>query len=573
MFIIALFHIKNMQDKKLKILVCNEASFLSTGYAVYGKELLGRLSKNPRFHVAELACYGFVNDTRDTETSWRYYANAVRNNDPRFSEYSLNLDNQFGKWRFEKTLLDFRPDVVIDIRDYWMNSYQAYSPMRQCYHWMIMPTVDSYPQQEQWLDTYSGADSVFTYSDWARDVLQSQTSRQINYIDTASPGIDTTKYRILESNQVRSSLKIGSDNIIIGSVMRNQKRKLIPELIKSTRLLIDKLESESSGLAEKVFLYLHTGYPDYLGWDIPSILKENRMLNRTLFTYLCKNCGKIFSDVYSGSHRSCVHCKGEAAFPTVTDGVTQDQMISIFNAFDIYVQYSICEGFGMPQVEAAACGVPIVTIPYSAMEDIVNKIEAYPVNIATLFKELETQAYRAYPDNNSLVEILSKFIRIPYPMRFQKRIKTRNLCIEHFNWDNIIKKWEHRLEYILEEKNKSPLDKYDMFKKKPLKPLLNLQDIISSPGSDLTKLSQICSEYLNDTYSIDSYFILNILQKLKNGFQMENQKITPYDWKNAVDYFNTIIGNNNTVISFLNRNETITEDFIEYSKLKDPKHE
>jgi glycosyltransferase involved in cell wall biosynthesis len=562
-----------MQDKRLKILVCNEASFLSTGYAVYSKELLSRLSKNPLFHVAELACYGFVNDTRDVDTSWRYYANAVRSNDPRFNEYSLNQDNQFGKWRFEKTLLDFRPDVVIDIRDYWMNSYQAYSPMRQCYHWMIMPTVDSYPQQEQWLDTYSGADSVFTYSDWARDVLQSQTSGQINYIDTASPGINATKYKILESSQVKSNLKISVDNIIIGSVMRNQKRKLIPELIKSTRLLIDKLESESSGLAEKVFLYLHTGYPDYLGWDIPSILKENRMLNRTLFTYLCKNCSQIFSDVYSGSHRSCVHCGGEATFPTVTDGVTQDQMISIFNAFDIYVQYSICEGFGMPQVEAAACGVPIVTIPYSAMEDIVNKIEAYPVNIATLFKELETQAYRAYPDNNSLVDILNKFIKIPSPMRFQKRIKTRNLCIEHFNWDNIIKKWEHRLEHILEEKKKRPVDRYEIFKRKPLKPLLNLQNIINSPGSDLTKLSQICSEYLNDTYTIDSYFILNILQKLKNGFQMENQKITPYDWKNAIDYFNTIIGNNNTVINFLNRNETITEDFIEYAKLKDPKHE
>ena len=150
------------KDKRLKILLCNEASFLSTGYSGYGKELLSRLHQNPLFHVAELACYGFVNDTRDKDISWRYYANAVKNNDPRFNEYSSNPENQFGKWRFEKTLLDFRPDVVIDIRDYWMNSYQAYSPMRQCYHWMIMPTVDSYPQQEQWLDTYSSADSVFT---------------------------------------------------------------------------------------------------------------------------------------------------------------------------------------------------------------------------------------------------------------------------------------------------------------------------------------------------------------------------------------------------------------------------
>jgi glycosyltransferase involved in cell wall biosynthesis len=561
------------QDKRLKILLCNEASFLSTGYSGYGKELLSRLYENPLFHVAELACYGFVNDTRDKDIGWRYYANAVKNGDPRFNEYSSNSENQFGKWRFEKTLLDFRPDVVIDIRDYWMNSYQAYSPMRQCYHWMIMPTVDSYPQQEQWLDTYSGADSVFTYSDWARDVLLAQTSNQIKYIDTTSPGIDVNKYQILESNNTKVSLQINPSNIIIGSVMRNQKRKLIPELIRSTRLLLDKLEAESSNIANKVFLYLHTGYPDYLGWDIPALLKENRMLNKTLFTYCCKGCGNIFADVYSGSRRNCIKCGGDATLPTVTDGVTQEQMILIYNAFDVYVQYSICEGFGMPQVEAAACGIPVVTIPYSAMEDIVNKIEAYPVNIATLFKELETQAYRAYPDNNSLVEILYKFINIPFPMRFQKRLKTRDLCIQHFNWDNIVKKWEKRLEHILEQKQNFPLNKYDSLKKMSLKSYLSVENIVNSEGSDLSKLSKICSDYLNGAHSIDSYLILNILQKLKDGFQMENQKVVPYGWKNAVDYFNTIIGNNNTVINFLNQNETISEDFIEYAKIKDSKNE
>jgi glycosyltransferase involved in cell wall biosynthesis len=436
-----------------------------------------------------------------------------------------------------------------------------------------MPTVDSYPQQEQWLDTYSSADSVFTYSDWARDVLLAQTSNQIKYVDTTSPGIDINKYQILESGKTKTSLRINPSNVIIGSVMRNQKRKLIPELVRSTRLLLDRLESESSNIANKVFLYLHTGYPDYLGWDIPAVLKENRMLNKTLFTYLCKSCNNIFADVYSGSHRNCIHCGGDATLPTVTDGVTQDQMISIYNSFDIYVQYSICEGFGMPQVEAAACGVPVITIPYSAMEDIVKKIEAYPVNIATLFKELETQAYRAYPDNNSLVEILHRFINIPFPMRFQKRLKTRDLCVQHFDWDNIIQKWEQRLGLILEQKQQSSLNKYDSVKKMPLRPYLNAENIVNSEGSDLSKLSKICSDYLNGTHSVDSYFILNILQKLKNGFQMENQKITNYNWQNAVDYFNTIIGNNNTIIKFLNQDEKISEDFIEYAKFKDSKNE
>ena len=54
---------------------------------------------------------------------------------------------------------------------------------------------------------------------------------------------------------------------------------------------------------------------------------------------------------------------------------------------------------------------------------------------------------------------------------------------------------------------------------------------------------------------------------------MENQKITTYNWQNAIDYFNTIIGNNNTIIKFLNQDEKISEDFIEYAKIKDSKNE
>jgi glycosyltransferase involved in cell wall biosynthesis len=437
---IALFRI--MTQQPLKILLCNEASFLSTGYAVYGKELLARLSKNPAFHVAELACYGMVNDPRDRDITWRYYANCVKNTDPRFGEYSASPENAFGRWRFEKTLIDFEPDVVIDIRDYWMNCYQAYSPLRKCFHWMVMPTVDSYPQQEAWLDTYLGADSIFTYSDWAEQVLKLQTNGHINHIDTASPGIDATTYSLIDSSIAKKALQIDENKIVFGSVMRNQKRKLIPELIKATRQLIDKLASENSPFADKVYLYLHTGYPDYLGWDIPTLLKDNRMLNRTLLTYLCQNCKKVFADVYSGSHRNCIYCKNKSAsLPSVTSGVTLDQMVNIYNAFDMYIQYSICEGFGMPQVEAAACGVPVTTIPYSAMEDIVSKLNATPVQIATLFKELETQAYRAYPDNNSLVEIMHNFLYIPYPIKYRNRITTRNNCIDHYSWNHIIFKW------------------------------------------------------------------------------------------------------------------------------------
>ena len=63
--------------------------------------------------------------------------------------------------------------------------------------------------------------------------------------------------------------------------------------------------------------------------------------------------------------------------PSVNSGLSTKELVEIMNMFDIYVQYAICEGFGMPQVEAAACGIPIASVDYSAMNDIVHKLNGY----------------------------------------------------------------------------------------------------------------------------------------------------------------------------------------------------
>jgi len=86
--------------QKLKILMCSEASYLSSGFAIYAKELLTRLHQTQKYEIAEFASYGVVNDPRDTAILWKYYANAVEENDPRHSEYMSRPDNQFGRWRF-----------------------------------------------------------------------------------------------------------------------------------------------------------------------------------------------------------------------------------------------------------------------------------------------------------------------------------------------------------------------------------------------------------------------------------------------------------------------------------------
>lgn len=540
----------------------SEASFLSSGFGTYAKEILKRLHASKKYEIAELACYGKVNDPKDTDIHWRYYANAVDPSDPRHKQYNSSMENQFGRWRFERVLLDFQPDVVIDVRDYWMNSYQENSPLRPYFHWAIMPTVDSAPQQEDWIDTYMHADAVFTYSDFGRDTLLEQSNNKIKYIDTTSPGVGLDVYHpIGNREEVRKAFNLDS-KFVIGSIMRNQKRKLIPELFAALRKTIDISKDNNPDLAKNIYLYLHTSYPD-AGWDIPELLKEYRVGNRVLFTYACKNCSFYRPMLYRHPLTYCPKC-GQKAFsmPNVSNGLLPRDLNAVMNSFDLYVQYAICEGFGMPQIEAAAAGVPIASVNYSAMMDVVNKLNGYPIRVKQYFKELETRAIRVYPDNDHLIEIIQEYYSMPDVLKEQKRYETRQLVEKHYNWDNIAKKWENYLDNI---KLTGLQGKWHY----PMATINNLQPI--EPGKAAYDLVvDWISQNMPNQHIASSINMLHMIEHLDYGFFLNGMQAQPYTIDNIKDALDTIVKNHNiTAQAHNNKNALKKEDFIEYANMKD----
>jgi glycosyltransferase involved in cell wall biosynthesis len=132
-----------------------------------------------------------------------------------------------------------------------------------------MPTVDAEPQNHQWINTYSTADAVFAYSEFGRDTMLNQ-SNKIKFVDIASPCASDKFYPIEDKANLRKEFGIDPNAIIFGTVMRNQRRKLYPDLFKAFRMFLDNNPSMTN-----VYLYCHTGYPD-VGWEIPDLIKEIR---------------------------------------------------------------------------------------------------------------------------------------------------------------------------------------------------------------------------------------------------------------------------------------------------------
>ena len=550
-------------NKKLKILVCSESSKVSSGFGVYNKFLLNGLHETGKYEIAEFASYGIIGDKERFNIPWKYYPNAVLANDPRFSTYNSTTENHFGKWRFDRVVLDYKPDVVIDVRDYWMNSYQGKSPLRKYFHWILMPTVDSFPQKEEWLDTFIDADAIFTYSDWARDVLHNQTCGAIKYVATTSPGVDLDKFNIVLPNtfDTKRALRIDPDYTIIGTVMRNQKRKLFPELIRAFEKIVDRIKTISPEKADKIILYLHTSYPD-AGWDMAELVKNSKVGNKIYFTYSCKNCGAVFSSPFSGHIQQCYMCNQKAAvIPNVSNGIDDSVLSKIIGSFDVYVQYSICEGFGMPQVEAAGCGVPVFTVNYSAMEDIVQKLNATPVEIGAYFKELETSAIRVYPNESDFVEKLSNFISYPEQMRRRQGFDIRKLTEKEYSWQNTIDKW---IDY---------LDSLQLNK---------LQGQWHVPSNKLNKINLASLPKLNNVYevayylhhqylaplnlSMSNYWILKQIQIAQDGYMFSGPEPIPFTVQDFVNNINQLIDNHNIAeMARTNPNILEQEDYIQYA--------
>jgi len=534
-----------MSNKK-RILMCAESHSINSGFGLYTREILSRLHKTDKYEIAELSCY----NTGQSECSvpWKVYPNAVDKTSQDFATYNANPINAFGQWRFDKVVLHFRPDIVFDIRDFWMMSYQEISPLRKYYHWIVSPTVDSLPQKNQWLQVFQNADMVLGHTDWAVNYLK-DSNRGINTGPAIPDSVDTTNFSpITHTLSYHRSRMLCPQGYIIGSVMRNQKRKLIPNLMDVVKKLI--LYSRNSN----IYLYLHTSYPENTGWDIPDLLQEYDMHNNTLFSYLCTKCKKVFASRYQGPKRNCAFCESgnSAIIPNVINGLSDSQMASVYNLFDIYVQYAICEGLGIPQLEAASCGIPICSVDYSAMSEVTSKLEAYKVSYA-LFKELETSAMRAVPNDSDLLRILYEYYNLDNKEKAAIKQNIRQKILDNYSWDKTAE---------------TIMSVFDQFEPKNNwhEPLTIYPDKkVPSDLSNKEFIKFLVYEVINDPYLWKTNFIQEMIKALDDGYENKSGSINNYNRQTAVKVLETYLNNKNYFEQVRSGSVHLKDDFIAYA--------
>lgn len=533
-----------------------ESSHIKSGFGNYTREILSRLHSTGKYEIAELSSYRSL-ETPKTEP-WKIYPVAVSNNHPLFSEFMANQANQYGQWRFDLTLLDFKPHIVFDVRDFWNYTFEEISPLRPFYHWIITPTYDSSPQRIDSINTFKNADMVLFHTLWAKnDLIHNFYYNHDNLGPIANDAVDSMIFKPLGYNKKFHKIKhdIEQEAFVIGSVMRNQKRKLIPDLIETFSLLVKNNPNK------KIYLYLHTSFPDALGWDIPALLLEHNISNNVLLTYRCHKCSHYGPSVFKGIKKICPSCKSMTShICSPNNGVEDTELNQIYNLFDVYIQYAICEGFGIPPVEAASVGIPIITIDHEAMGEIGKNIGANLVKVIRTFREQETNADRCYPDNQQCLEILQSFVDTPMPELNQIGKNTRLKLLETYSWDKTAKTYEDIFDSI------DITSKLDWSHNQRS---VNLQYKINNVASNRDFIYDIIDNIIEEPYLKSTNFVQDMIKSLDDGMVMEGLKRSAFDRQSAIKVLE-IYANNKNSIEMIRTNTapmpSKISDFIGYSK-------
>lgn len=426
---------------KKRVLLVTDFSALPTGYGVYARELLYRLQAFG-YEVAELACYVSQSDPRVFQQPWPVYANKPEEGSAEWHPYHSSPSMELGEFTFNSVCLHFMPHYVLDFRDPWAFEYQAYSPFRKFYNWIISPTTDAFPLNPEWVEMFGDADAVLSYSEFGRDTILEQGD--VNFLDVASPGTSNYFHQFDAQRRISNRNKYGiPENIhIAGTVMRNQPRKLFPDLFDA----FSKHIHESG--RNDTFLYCHTAFPD-LGWNIPELLIKYGLSNRVLFTYKCRKCEHVSVKFFNDTLAFCDKCRNFSCnIAGVGNGLSTKELSDIYNLFDFYIQASSFEGFGIPVVEAVMCGLNVACTNYSSMESFIKNINVTPIEILKLEKEASTGRNYAILDVSSLTKIMNRFFSLSRHDLYSTGKELMNSAKLYYNWDKCASVWIKAIESL-----------------------------------------------------------------------------------------------------------------------------
>ena len=309
----------------------------ATGYGQQGAQLVERMVRHG-LKVAALSNYGLEGAVGELEFAGKKIPHYPRG----FKQYS---DDVIQPWHedFKRAYPDVA-DAVFTLYDVWVYNdvpqrtefptrFISWVPLDHSSlppavaKWLLRPNVTPVTMSPHGQRQLEAAGIASTYIPHAID------TKVFKYRETMSDGVNAREY-----------LGVKPDEFLVGVVSANKAnglihRKAYAELVLAWSVFVKK--------HPKAKLYLHCEPSGVMGgFDLPTLLQA---------------CGVPGDSII---------------FPEMNrlrTGYSQEDMAALYSAFDVLANPSYGEGFGVPAVEAQACGTRVIASGWAGSKDLVSE--------------------------------------------------------------------------------------------------------------------------------------------------------------------------------------------------------
>jgi glycosyltransferase involved in cell wall biosynthesis len=375
----------------LRILYTSNAFWSASGYGVQGRSLLPRLAELPeiggRDNIAMFAWYGLHGGMHNVE-GFQIYPGM---GDP-YGNDVIGLHTQH-----------FRANVVISLIDVWVMRDTAAKIAPAL--WLPWLPIDHDPVPQIVLESLRGSHLPLTYSKWGHELLAAAGVAN-HYIPH---GVEPTVYKVIADrdavNQFKQEKLRGVDHLTV-MVAANKgypDRKAFQVQLRAwAKFAKDKPNAK---------LYIHTEpSTKYSGVDMFALLRDLGIGDRV-----------YFPNQY------------EYAL-----GMSTDYLAMMYNAADAFLGAAMAEGFGIPIIEAQACGTPVIVTDFSSMPELVRW--GYRVAPRDMVWS-PLNAWQAWPDVDGITEALEELYAQWHDQgntwEMRQRLWASEQIHQEYSWDTI----------------------------------------------------------------------------------------------------------------------------------------
>lgn len=324
-------------------------------------------------------------------------------------------------------------DIMISLLDAWVCKPENYP---EGVRWIPWFPIDSEPLPLAVQHAVEKAYKRIVFSKFGQRMME-DAGLDCYYVPHA---VDTKELHPDDMAKCRDILHWPQDKFIVGMVAANKgapSRKAFTEQLRAFAAFHEKHPDTA--------LYLHTfdetvaGVPGIAGYPMVNLAEFIEQLGLKWGT--------------AGDDLSAVDVIFPNQYAYIIGNIPSKDMFMVYSAMDVHMLVSMGEGFGIPIVEAQACGTPVIVGDWTAMSELC--FSGWKISQDDASKWWTPQGgYQFQPHPEAITDALEAAYRVKGNQEYRKRARKGSLA---YDADKVTEKyWKPVLQDI--EANLVPIE-------------------------------------------------------------------------------------------------------------------